>query len=141
MDVFKKAKRSWIMSRIKGVDTAPELLVRSLVHRMGFRFRLHRKDLPGKPDIVLPRHRMIIFVHGCFWHGHRNCARAKNPTTNIAFWQNKIDTNVARDKKNFRALKKLNWAVLIIWQCELRNVSRLTARLEKFLDKTLKMGS
>lgn len=139
MDVFKKGKRSWIMSRVKGVDTAPERIVRSFIHKMGFRFRLHRKDLPGDPDIVLPRHRKIIFVHGCFWHGHRNCPRAKKPTTNIAFWNKKIDTNVARDKINLRTLRKLDWDVLTIWQCELRNMARLTARVERFLGETKEM--
>ena len=133
MDVFKKEKRSWIMSRVKCGDTVPERLVRSMIHRMGYRFRLHAKDLPGNPDIVLPRHRNIIFVHGCFWHGHHNCPRSKKPTTNIAFWKKKIDTNVARDKKNFRAIGKLGWNVLVIWQCELSNKSRLAAKVESFL--------
>ena len=136
MDVFKQGKRSWIMSRVKGVDTVPERLVRSLLHRMGYRFRLHRKDLPGNPDIVLPRHHKIIFVHGCFWHGHRNCPRAKKPTTNIAFWKKKIDTNVARDRKNIRMLQKLGWDVLVVWQCELKNMSYLTAKIKRFLGET-----
>ena len=136
MDVFKQGKRSWIMSRVKGVDTVPERLVRSLLHRMGYRFRLHRKDLPGNPDIVLPRHHKIIFVHGCFWHGHRNFPRAKKPTTNIAFWKKKIDTNVARDRKNIRMLQKLGWDVLVVWQCELKNMSYLTAKIKRFLGET-----
>jgi DNA mismatch endonuclease, patch repair protein len=91
MDVFSKGKRSQIMSRISGKDTKPEILVRSLLHRMGFRFRLHTKDLPGKPDITLPKHKRVIFVHGCFWHGHKDCTRSKRPSTNVEFWNKKFE--------------------------------------------------
>src|SRR5688572_2860168 len=98
-DTFTKAKRSEIMSHIGGKDTAPELLVRRLLHALGFRFRLHRTDLPGKPDIVLPRHRKVVLIHGCFWHSHSGCPRAALPTTNGEFWRKKIGDNQARDRR------------------------------------------
>jgi len=104
-DVFSQEKRSWIMSRVKGRDTKPEILVRSFIFRMGFRFRLHRRDLPGTPDIVLPRHGKVIFVHGCFWHGHKRCPRSKRPTTNENFWNKKLDGNIKRDKRYRRELE------------------------------------
>lgn len=132
-DVFSKEKRSWIMSRVKGRDTKPEILVRSFVHRMGFRFRLHRRDLPGNPDIVLPRHGKIIFVHGCFWHGHKQCRRSKRPTTNKVFWNKKLDENIERDKRFRRKLRRMGWKVLIVWQCETRKPEKLIGKLERFL--------
>jgi DNA mismatch endonuclease (patch repair protein) len=132
-DVFTKDKRSWIMSRVKGRDTKPEILVRSLVHRMGFRFRLHRRDLPGKPDIVLPRHKKVIFVHGCFWHGHKQCSRSKRPTTNERFWNKKLDGNIERDKRFRRKLHRMGWKVVVVWQCETRNPEKLLQKLERFL--------
>src|SRR5947209_66183 len=110
-DTFTKAKRSEIMSRIGGKDTAPELRVRRLLHALGFRFRLHRDDLPGKPDIVLPRLRKIVLIHGCFWHCHPGCPRAALPTTNAEFWQKKIDGNQARDRRVRPELKKAGWTV------------------------------
>ena len=133
-DVFCREKRSWIMSRVKGRDTKPELLVRSMVHRMGYRFRVHRKDLPGKPDLVLPKHRKVIFVHGCFWHGHRGCSRASRPATNTEFWQEKLDENARRDRRKKRELRKLGWKVLVVWQCELKDLDKLQARLIRFLE-------
>ena len=133
VDVHTKAQRSFNMSRIKGKDTKPELVVRSLVHQLGFRFRLYRKDLPGKPDIVLPRHRKIIFVHGCFWHMH-NCKNGRvKPATNAQFWQDKRTGNKERDKRNVRALKKLGWNVLVIWECQMKDVEELNRRLRTFL--------
>src|SRR5688500_15685000 len=104
-DTFTKEQRSKIMSQVKSTNTKPEILVRQLLHRMGYRFRLHRKDLPGKPDIVLPRHHKVIFVHGCFWHGHEGCPRAARPTTNVDFWNTKIDRNVERDVRNRQELE------------------------------------
>jgi DNA mismatch endonuclease (patch repair protein) len=133
MDKFTSEKRSHIMAQVKGRDTKPEKLIRSIVHQLGFRFRLYRKDLPGKPDIVLPRHKKIIFVHGCFWHGHKDCSRSKRPTSNQEFWDRKIDGNIIRDRKNKKALKPLGWRAMVIWQCETRNVPKLIKRLEKFL--------
>lgn len=132
-DVFSRKKRSWIMSRIKGKDTAPEVLVRSLVHQMGFRFRIHRRDLPGNPDIVLPRHGKVIFVNGCFWHGHKRCPRSQRPTTNRRFWNRKINDTIARDKRFRAGLHRMGWRVLTVWQCETRKPERLLTRLERFL--------
>ena len=132
-DVFSKEKRSWIMSRVKGRNTKPEILVRSFVHRLGFRFRLHRRDLPGNPDIVLPRHGKVIFVHGCFWHGHKRCRRSKRPTTNKGFWNKKLDENIERDKRFQRKLRRMSWKVLIVWQCETRKPEKLLGKLERFL--------
>lgn len=132
-DVFSKKKRSWVMSRVKGRDTKPELLVRSIVHRMGYRFRVNRRDLPGSPDIVLPRHHKAIFVHGCFWHGHKRCRRASRPKANELFWNKKLDENIERDRSKLRALRGAGWRVLIIWECETRNPEKLASKLEKFM--------
>jgi len=132
-DVFTKEKRSWVMGRVKGRDTKPEIVVRSIVHRMGFRFRIHRGDLPGKPDIVLPRHSRVIFVHGCFWHGHNGCSRSKRPTTNRMFWHKKLEENVARDRRVRRDLHRIGWKVLVVWQCESRKPEKLVGKLERFL--------
>ncbi len=120
MDVVSKEKRSWNMSRIRSKDTAPELTVRSLLHRNGFRFRLHVKDLPGKPDIVLPKYKTVIEVRGCFWHRHPGCKIATTPSTNTEFWQKKFARNVARDKENEEKLKQLSWNVIVIWSCFLK---------------------
>jgi len=133
VDHLSAAERSRNMSRVKGRDTKPELLVRSLIHRMGFRFSLHRKDLPGRPDIVLVRHRKLVFVHGCFWHGHAGCSRATVPSTNIHFWKKKISGNKTRDKSVTRRLGVMGWKVLVVWQCHTNNTQKLTTRLERFL--------
>jgi len=132
-DPFSKEKRSWIMSRVKGRDTKPEMVVRSVVHRMGFRFRVHRRDLPGNPDVVLPRYHKVIFVHGCFWHGHRGCPRSKRPTTNEEFWSKKLDGNIKRDHRYRRQLRKMGWRVLVVWECETRKPEKLLKKLEGFL--------
>jgi DNA mismatch endonuclease (patch repair protein) len=132
-DVFSKEKRSLIMSRVRGHDTKAEILVRSVVHRMGFRFRIHRRDLPGSPDIVLPRHGKVIFVHGCFWHGHKRCSRSKRPTTNMSFWNEKLDGNIKRDKRFQRTLRRMGWKVLVVWECETRESEILLRKLERFL--------
>ena len=137
-DIFTKEKRREIMASIKGSNTKPEIIVRSLIHRMGFRFSLRRKDLPGKPDIVLPRYKKVIFVHGCFWHGHHRCKRATIPKTNTDFWQNKIHKNTARDRLVKKQLRQLGWQILVAWQCELKKPNRLTKKLEKFLVKDTK---
>ena len=118
MDTLTKEKRSWNMSRIRGKDTAPEVVVRSALHRLGYRFRLHGKRLPGRPDIVLPKHRVVVLVHGCFWHRHRGCKNCTTPTNNRAFWLRKLEGNVARDKVHARALRKLGWRVVVVWECE-----------------------
>lgn len=135
-DVHSAAQRSYNMSRIRGKDTKPELIVRSLVHQMGFRFRLHRKDLPGKPDLVLPKYQKVIFVHGCFWHLHR-CRYGKvTPKTNSEFWQNKRQGNVDRDRRQRLKLKKSGWSVLTVWECWTKDIeARLIPRLELFLNE------
>jgi len=122
------------MSRVKGRDTKPEILVRSVVHRMGYRFRVHRKDLPGNPDIVLPKHGKVIFVHGCFWHGHKRCQRSKRPASNKRFWNRKLDGNIKRDKRFQRKLRRMGWKVLVVWQCETKDPERLLGKLERFLN-------
>ena len=132
-DVFSTSKRSEVMSRIRGKDTTPELQVRSIVHRLGYRFRLHVRDLPGSPDLVLPRLGTVIFVHGCFWHRHRGCRYATTPSTRRAFWQAKFDANVARDKRTAASLRHLGWSVITVWECQLRTPERVAARLERLL--------
>ena len=132
-DVLTKEQRSFNMSRIRSKDTRPEIVIRSLVHRMGFRYALHRKDLPGRPDMVLTRHRKIIFVHGCFWHMHKCRYGRVTPATNTKFWQTKREGNVARDKRNLRKLRKGGWKVLVIWECQTRHLEKLTKKLDSFL--------
>ena len=123
------------MSHISGKNTKPEILVRSLLHRMGYRFRIHKKDLPGRPDICLPKHKKVIFVHGCFWHGHENCPRSKRPTTNVEFWNKKIDGNIERDRENIKKLKRLGWQTLTIWTCEIKNQEELKNKLISFIER------
>lgn len=132
-DIFSPAKRSAVMARIKGRDTAPERAVRSMLHGLGYRFRLHRSDLPGKPDIVLPRYRTLIFVHGCFWHRHRDCRFAYLPATRRSFWQKKFDQNISRDRNALRQLKKRGWRVVVVWECQLRSLRRVSNRLSTIL--------
>lgn len=134
MDVFSREKRSKIMSRVSGKNTKPEIAVRSLLHSMGYRFRLHKKDLPGKPDIVLPKHKKIIFVHGCFWHGHEGCSRSKRPTTNQEFWREKLDNNIERDKVVVNDLNHLGWEILTVWSCEVKDTNELKNKLISFLE-------
>ncbi|MDR1895311.1 MAG: very short patch repair endonuclease [Prevotellaceae bacterium] len=117
MDVLTPEQRRYNMSRIHSKDTKPELIVRKWLWHQGYRYRLHRKDLPGKPDIVLPKYNAVIFVHGCFWHRH-NCKYASSPVTRKEFWEEKLNGNVERDKRNIQALIKLNWRVLVVWECE-----------------------
>jgi DNA mismatch endonuclease (patch repair protein) len=120
-DIVDRQRRSEIMSRIGPKNTAPELAVRSAAHRLGLRFRLHRKGLPGSPDLVLAKHNTAVFVHGCFWHRHAGCANATTPKTRPEFWQNKFDSNVARDVRNTDDLKRLGWRSVVIWECETEN--------------------
>ena len=124
--------RSRVMARIRSVDTLPEMKVRRLVHGMGYRYRLHRRDLPGTPDLVFPGRRKIIFVHGCFWHQH-GCRRGSRPTSNQDFWNRKLDGNVLRDRANIAALERTGWSVLVIWECETKDVEAVTPRLDAFL--------
>ena len=122
-DTLTKAERSALMARIRGANTKPEVLVRSALHHAGFRFRIHNRTLPGRPDIVLPKHRTVIFVHGCFWHRH-GCALSSEPATRRAFWREKFTRNVARDKRTAAALRRAGWRVLTVWECALRTKSR-----------------
>ena len=124
-----------MMSRVKNKHTAPEMAVRSLVHRMGFRFRLHNSSLPGNPDIVMSRHKKIILVHGCFWHQHRGCRSAKRPTSNQQFWNKKLDDNIRRDRLNSRRLSDLGWKVLVVWECNVSDRTKLARILEDFLSE------
>lgn len=124
-DIFTPEKRSEVMSRIRGQNTKPEIAVRSMLHAHGYRFTVNgpkNKKLPGRPDIVLPKHRTVIFVHGCFWHGHQGCKDFRIPKTRTAFWKNKITTNRARDQRNIAALSELGWKPLVIWACEMKTI-------------------
>ncbi|MDW8391873.1 MAG: DNA mismatch endonuclease Vsr [Oscillochloridaceae bacterium] len=132
-DVFTPEERSRVMAKVRGQDTNPEKIVRSLIHRMGYRFRLHVKDLPGKPDIVLPRHRKVVFVHGCFWHQHPGCEHAARPGSNTEYWNKKLDRNVMRDREHLERLLYLGWKVLIVWECELKDLDQLVEKLRRFL--------
>lgn len=124
VDVLTPEQRALNMSRIRGGDTKPELILRRGLHARGLRFRLHRRDLPGRPDLVFPRRRSVIFVHGCFWHGHR-CHLFTLPATRVAFWQSKIAANAERDVRAIDALRLTGWRVLIVWECALRGRQRL----------------
>lgn len=130
MDHLTPEKRSWNMSRIRGTDTKPEVLVRSILHCAGYRFRKNVNALPGKPDIVLPKYKTVIFVHGCFWHRHKGCKDATTPKSNKAFWKKKFDRNVANDRKHTRELRKLGWKVVTIWSCQLKKSEKLVRHIE-----------
>ena len=124
------AQKSGMMSRVRTKGTAPELALRSALHSNGIRFRLHRTDLPGKPDIVLPKYKSVIFVHGCFWHHHEGCIKSKMPKTNVEYWQDKITANIKRDKSNQDDLAKLGWQSLVVWECDIkRDISGVVIRL------------
>ena len=133
MDNLTKQHRSWNMSRIKGANTGPERKVRSILHLMGYRFRLHRKDLPGKPDITLPKYKTVVFVHGCFWHCHKGCKDATLPKTRRIFWQNKLQGNVSRDRVKQMSIRKLGWRVIVVWECETKRQVRLCSKLNRIL--------
>ena len=122
-DVHDKATRSFNMSRIKGKNTKPEMLVRRFLHAKGFRYKLHDKMLPGKPDIVLPKYKTVIFVHGCFWHGHDGCKLFRLPKNNHGYWSDKIKTNIDRDIKNLENIELLGWKTVVIWECQIINTS------------------
>ena len=133
MDRMTPEQRHACMSHIRGKDTEPEWAVRRAVHALGFRYRLHVKTLPGKPDIVLPRHRKVIFVHGCFWHAHTCRAARHAPATHTRFWKEKFAKNVARDRQALRQLWQAGWQVLVVWECEAKDPDRLRALLSAFL--------
>lgn len=130
-DVFSKQKRSIIMSKISGKNTKPEIIVRKALFAKGFRYRINYKNLPGKPDIVFPKYKTVIFVHGCFWHSHLGCKDAHLPKSNIEFWAKKISSNVERDKRNVNDLIDLGWYVIIVWECEIKkkNMDDLVNRI------------
>lgn len=134
MDKLSPAERSENMRRIRSRNMKPELIVRSLAHRLGYRFRLHRKDLPGKPDLVFGSRRKVIFVHGCFWHQHGRCIDSKLPKSNTEYWHPKLMRNVERDAASIRALRAAKWQSLVIWECETKDESRLARKIGRFLD-------
>lgn len=134
--MFNSQERSEIMSKVHSKNTTPEIRVRKLLHSMGYRYRLHNNDLPGKPDIVLPKYRTVIFVHGCFWHGCPTCRHAKiRPQTNSDYWNKKLDRNIQRDRENQEKLQDLGWRVLIVWECETKrkDLPELSNRLRQLL--------
>lgn len=133
VDVVDRATRSRMMSGIRGRDTKPEKLVRSFLHRTGLRFRLHA-SLPGKPDLVFPKHRAVVFVHGCFWHRHAGCRYATTPSSNAEFWQAKFDANVARDSRVARQLRKEGWRVFVVWSCRITE-NRMQSLARKIMGK------
>lgn len=133
MDRLTPERRSWLMSRVRSKNTKPELTVRRLVFGMGYRYRLHSKNLPGKPDLVFPARRKAILVHGCFWHGHEGCRLSRTPKSNADFWLAKIVSNRERDARIITELNALNWAVLTVWQCELKDPEAIAAKIHEFL--------
>ena len=134
-DIVDSRRRSEMMAGIKGRDTKPELVVRRIAHRLGLRFRLHRRDLPGRPDLVFPRRRLAVFVHGCFWHRHDDCRYAYTPKSRVDFWIRKFAENVARDRRNEEALRELGWRVLVIWECITRNEEVVRQYLQERIEQ------
>ncbi|EMH6929975.1 TPA: very short patch repair endonuclease [Pseudomonas aeruginosa] len=134
MDRLSVEQRSRLMSRVKGKNTAPELVVRRLVFGMGYRYRLHLKNLPGRPDLAFLGRKKVIFVNGCFWHGHTGCRYGQLPKTRLEYWQDKIERNKKRDEENIYSLETNGWQVLTIWQCELRNIEHLREKLSNFME-------
>jgi DNA mismatch endonuclease (patch repair protein) len=136
-DIFTKKKRSEIMRKIGPRNSKQEVFVQSIVHSLGYKYFSHLKELPGKPDLVFPRHKKVIFINGCFWHGHQRCKRAKLPATNFEFWERKIGGNVDKDKRDYKVLKKSGWEYLVIWQCRIKfkNVLTLKKEIKEFLKR------
>ena len=133
MDNLTPERRSWLMSRVAQKNTKPELIVRRIAHGLGYRFRLHRRDLPGTPDLTFPRLRKVVFVHGCFWHRHPGCRLASMPKSRPEFWEPKFIANVERDRRKEEQLRAAGWDVEIVWECETRNPETLTERLRRML--------
>lgn len=140
MDRLTREHRSWLMGRIGSKNTGPEITVRKLIHRLGFRFRLHVKSLPGKPDIVMPRLKTVVFVHGCFWHGHC-CRKGRAPKSNVKFWLDKAARNRNNDRTNIKLLRKIGWRPIVVWQCQIKNIAKLEARLSHELGVVYLSGS
>jgi DNA mismatch endonuclease, patch repair protein len=138
MDSISAADRSKNMSRIRSTDTHPEMLVRRLLHGLGYRYALHRRDLPGVPDLVFPSRRKVILVHGCFWHQHRGCVDGRIPKSRVDYWEPKLRRNVKRDRRNVSKLRRDGWRVLKVWECEVSDVEEVRARLIRFLGPTSK---
>ncbi len=134
MDNLSRSERSEIMARVRSTDTRPEMLVRKLVYGMGYRYRLHVRNLPGCPDIVFRKRARVVFVHGCFWHRHTGCALARLPKSRLDFWLSKLEGNKKRDDRNKRALQRKGWKVMTIWECQLKKPARLADRIRRFLD-------
>lgn len=139
MDQLRPEQRSRLMSRVRGKDTAPELSVRAALRKLGIRYRLHAKELPGKPDIVNRKRRWAIFVHGCFWHGHR-CGRGRLPTTNVEFWKAKIAANQERDRSAISKLRERGWITLVVWECQLKDRANVTGRLQRLTSEIAPNG-
>lgn len=135
VDSLTSEERSEIMARVRSKNSGPEMLVRKIVFAMGYRYRLHARSLPGCPDLVFRSQHKVIFVHGCFWHRHANCALARMPKSRIDFWTAKLEGNRKRDKRNKRALSREGWKILTIWECELNDAVRLESRIRRFLDE------
>lgn len=129
VDHISPERRSWLMSRVKGKHTSPEVRVRSVAHKLGYRFRLHRNDLPGKPDLVFPKHRVALFVHGCFWHRHPGCQKASVPKTHSEYWTAKFHANIMRDERVKKELEGGGWGVALIWECETKSDKALRRKL------------
>lgn len=136
MDTLTPSERSLRMSRVRGKDTGPEIKIRKLLYRLGYRYRLRQKDLPGKPDIVFGKRKKVVFVHGCFWHRHDDseCRLARLPKSRLEFWENKLTANAVRDKRNQEQLRELGWKFLIVWECEIRQSEQLENKLIDFLE-------
>jgi len=134
VDTFPPEKRSDIMRRVHSTDTTPERKMRSLLHKLGYRFRIHRLDLPGKPDIILPKRRTVVFVHGCFWHRHQGCPRTTTPASRQEYWLPKFKRTVDRDKKNQEELRQQGWNVVVVWECETKDMQKLAALLPRLID-------
>jgi DNA mismatch endonuclease (patch repair protein) len=141
MDTIAGDHRSWLMSRVKGSNTKPEIVVRQVAHALGLRFRLHAKDLPGRPDILFPRHRIVIFVHGCFWHRHAGCKKTTMPKTRVEFWQRKFDANIARDRLAEEQLQAAKWRVETVWECQTRSQEVLRSKLTDVFDLRKELNS
>jgi len=133
MDTFSPEQRSAVMRKVRGKNTKPELTVRRLLHALGYRYRLHVRDLPGQPDLVFPSRKKVVFVNGCYWHGH-HCEAATLPASNRAYWRAKQQRNAARDARNARTLRRAGWGALTVWECQMKNLERLRARLVRFLE-------
>ena len=131
-DMVSQARRSEIMAKIHSADTIPEVELRRILHNLGYRFRLHRRDLPGKPDVVLPKYRAVILMHGCFWHGH-SCKDGRRPASNTEYWNRKLDRNNLRDKQTVVDLRRQGWKCLVVWECQLKNREELAERITRFL--------